>query len=225
MLLAKRLIGKKLESGIEIDCPDDVSLMNCLGMNCPGPEDGQYDPSTDTGYYGFVEAADFILGDALAANISLAAGHAQFSDGGWLKFYVGPGASFNSGSSAYVVFIAKMNMRHSVSWDDINAVGAADGTATVGIGGLTYSSRLVTGDCVDSEWNGLMYRVHSTDGTWDEYSNAELAIANYNGRATWAFESRGLYRGRNSISDCTRLATDYATATTGWRPALVPALL
>lgn len=143
----------------------------------PGPTSMQYDAATDTGYYGEVAAADLITGASLASAIGLSAGTAM-ADAGWLKFYVGPNADCNRGSSAYVLFAAKMPLRHSLSWDHINTARPVDGSgAAITIGDDSYKVRLFTGadadpstytlgtSCADnpgenSEWNALMYRIH-----------------------------------------------------------------
>jgi hypothetical protein len=150
-------------------------------MGPSGPEvDHQYDPVSDTGYYGFVESADLITGDALASQIGLTAGGAQFSDSGWFKFYVGPCAACNrtSPKRPYVIYVASMPYRYSTSWDAINAVNAVYGDRIETIGSHDYRVRLIQGattnptatsygtSCaddpgLDSEWNELFYRIHT----------------------------------------------------------------
>lgn len=144
----------------------------------PGPTTGTYDPATDTGYYGLVPFTDLISGDSLASTIGLTAGLAQDSEAGWLKFYVGPDAACNRGSTAYVIFVAKMPFRNNLSWNNIDTAKAVDGSdAAITIGDYDYKVRLMQGadadpstytygtNCADnpgenSEWNALMYRIH-----------------------------------------------------------------
>jgi hypothetical protein len=146
----------------------------------PGPVFGQYDSVTDTGYYGFVDTADLITGDALATQIGLTAGTAQFSTSGWFKFYVGPNSSCNRTSPVrpYVIYVASMPYRYNLSWDHINGVNAVYGDRTETIGSHDYRVRLIQGattdptatsygtTCaddpgLDSEWNELFYRIHT----------------------------------------------------------------
>ena len=147
----------------------------------PGPTTGTYDPDTDTGYYGEVSHTDLISGDSLASTIGLTAGSAQDSTAGWLKFYVGPDAACNRGSTAYVIFVAKMPYRNNLSWNSINSAKAVDGSdAAITISGEDYKVRLMQGadadpstytygtSCADnpgenSEWNDLFYRIHEDE--------------------------------------------------------------
>lgn len=122
-------------------------------------------PVTEGGvsFLGEFPANGFMNGAALASAIGLTAGTAQHSNEPWLKFNL-------DGKTLYV---NKKSYRHSISWDQINAVGAVFGTATVTINGLTYKVRLLKGAASDpiygggalhdpvqswgSEWNRLMY--------------------------------------------------------------------
>jgi len=149
----------------------------------PGPTTGIYDATTDTGYYGEVSHTDLISGDSLASTIGLTAGTGQYSTAGWLKFYVGPDAACNRGSTAYVIFVAKMPYRNNLSWNSINSAKAVDGSdAAITIGGEDYKVRLMQGadadpstytfgtSCADnpgenSEWNALFYRIHEDEPT------------------------------------------------------------
>jgi hypothetical protein len=132
----------------------------------PGPTTGQYDATTDTGYYGLVTSADLTDGPTLASDIGLSAGTAFNNDAGWLKFYVGPAADCNKDGVAKVLFIAKETIRNNLSWDDIYLAGAVYGTgdngtasastgttatqdAQVTYGGTTYKVRLLTGSATD----------------------------------------------------------------------------
>ena len=171
MLLSQRLISTLRASG------GGGGGMLEIG---PGPTTGQYDATTDTGYYGEVSAAELITGAALASGIGLGAGTAM-ADAGWLKFYVGPNADCNRGSMAYVLFVAKMPLRYGLSWDQINTAHPVNGSgAQITIGADSYKVRLLTGADADpstysataagtncaqnpgagSEWNDLLYRIH-----------------------------------------------------------------
>ena len=118
---------------------------------------------TTEGYYGRVLSADFISGDALAASIGLSTGISQYSTVDWLKFSI-DGKTF---------FSPMKPIRHSSTWNDINALGAVYGGKTIIINELTYKVRLWKGANIDpyiessadkssigSEWNRLMYPIH-----------------------------------------------------------------
>ena len=175
MNLAQRIMmARRMGNSVCEDMPLPI------GYGIPGPGCGQYDPVTDTGYYGEVAAADLITGDALASLIGLTAGSSQYSNAGWFKFYVGPAAACNRNNNgyAYVAYVAKMPNRLSISWDQINAVNAVYGNRREPILGMNCQVRLITGaeadptdypanntSCLDdaginSEWNELFYRIH-----------------------------------------------------------------
>ena len=162
MLLSQRLISTLRASG---------------GGSGPGPQEMTYDAATDTGYYGEVSAAELVTGAALASVIGLSDGTAS-ADAGWLKFYVGPNADCNRGSTAYVLFVAKMPLRRNLNWHHINNARPVNGSgAQITVGTDSYKVRLLTGADADpstytagttcaqnpgagSEWNDLFYRIH-----------------------------------------------------------------
>ena len=104
----------------------------------PGPTEMNYDPETDTGYYGLVNSEDFISGDDVATGIGLSAGNSQHSDTPWMKFYVGENAACNAfvrrgqTAQAYVAFIPQKTIRNNLSWNDIYDAGAVFGTGDDG---------------------------------------------------------------------------------------------
>ena len=149
-------------------------------------------------FVGEVGASEFITGDQLASAIGLTAGVSQHSNAGWLHF-----EDTVDGKTKY---ISKKPLRHSVSWDSINARGAVFGTATVVIKGDTYKVRLLSGANSNPatgssgwdapythgcEWNRLMYHISAkpfrdasntlasegiTEGDWASYSEADLLM-------------------------------------------------
>jgi hypothetical protein len=153
-----------------------------------------------TPFLGEVSAADFISGNALASAIGLTQGTAQHSDAGWLKF--------KDPVDGRIKFVAKRPLRRGLSWNAIDARGAAKGTRTVTINGQTYRVRLLkalgslstsgkTGydhpDTHGSEWNRLMYHISGKpfaninntlasegidEGDWASYSETDLAMRN-----------------------------------------------
>jgi len=179
----------------------------------------------DFGYFGFVSAAELITGNTLASNISLSAGTAQFSDAGWFKW------AYNQ----KILFAAKKSFRHSISWDQIHAIGAVFGTKTVSIGGKTYKARLLTGGNGQpaseggGEWNMVMYGVHQNYlPPWDYYNDQDLQTHNSygNGSYSWCQETGSadasfrVYRGFFGVSAFGAYLSSSAGTDYGWRPVL-----
>lgn len=114
-------------------------------------------------FLGEVPTSGFINGTELASAIGLTAGTAQHTNEPWLHFEL-------DGKTLYV---AKKPYRRSVTWNQINAVGAVFGSCRVVIDGLEYKVRLLktaVGDTYagsiglydpegawGSEWNRLFY--------------------------------------------------------------------
>ena len=197
----------------------------------PGVQAGQYDVTTDTGYYGFVPASEFITGLDLATLTGFTAGTNQNSDAGWLKFYVGPTAVCNTTpGTAKCIFIAKQTLKHSASWNQINTAGLVYGTRNITVLGQTYSVRLMTGGTVlhgtDSEWPQFMYRVHvdqpGNNDSWGTFSDSELSVAVGNGFRTWTQERIGTEATYWGFSITNWYKTNSSTTAIGygWRPVL-----
>lgn len=119
--------------------------------------------NSNAGYFGVVPSSALITGDALSIAVGISAGTAQHGIE-WLKFII----------DGKIIFVAKKAIRHTVSWDQINAVGAAVGSKTVAIAGKTYKVRLMKGarnnpsaygdadrEAIGSEWNRLMLPIHT----------------------------------------------------------------
>lgn len=138
------------------------------------------------GWFGEVSANDFISGDELARKVGITAGTSQNSNCGWLKFaYMGK-----------VEFVAKKTIRHSISWDNINAANAVTGQRTIDIGGKTYKIRLMKGKTegkqndsnsdnghiiMGSEWNKLMLPIHQkAPSNWVCKFNVNSPTKNWN---------------------------------------------
>ncbi len=150
----------------------------------PGPK-ALRGGNLQAGFFGEVLASDFITGDELAIRIGLTAGTSQYSNEPWLKFsYLGK-----------IEFVAKKPFRHSISWDDINAVGAVFGNKTININGKTYKVRLMKGKTEGkqddrsaysgtinhgSEWNRLMLPIHeSAPSNWKYKDNVNSPTENW----------------------------------------------
>ncbi|ASV44501.1 hypothetical protein PBI_SCTP2_486 [Salicola phage SCTP-2] len=142
------------------------------------------------GFFGEVLASELFTGPELASEINLTAGIAQYDNEPWLKFaYKGE-----------ILYVAKKPYRHTVSWDDIQAVDAVYGgenDAEVGKSGYNFKVRLLKGasndptswddsgtddegasnsrydpvESIGSEWNNLIYKVHEYSPVNQEGSN------------------------------------------------------
>lgn len=168
------------------------------------------------GFFGEVTTANLISGEDLCAAIGLTAGTPQHSDEPWLKF----------ARNGKVLYVAKKTYRHSISWNDINAVGAVFGEAVVRIGNTSYVVRLLSSE----EWNALIYPVHVDYGQWAQYTDADLLVHyNYgNGSNSWTLTISGslrVLRGHSSVSDSYTYSPSNSAAYCGFRPCLVPILL
>lgn len=164
---------------------------------------------TNVGYFGVTTSAELISGDALATLLGLTAGTSQNSDAGWLKY-------LDKGDLKYV---AKKTFRHSMSWNDINAVNAVFGDRIVEIGNHVFAIMLLsTGD-----WERLIYPVHINYGTFASFSNADLNVVSGNGRGTWTSTPNGsfrIFRGFSSVEYSLGDSPTYDNSYFGFRPVL-----
>lgn len=196
-------------------------------------------------FLGEQSVTGFINGLQLASAIGLTAGTAQHSTQPWLHFTL-------DGKTLYV---AKKPYRYSVSWNQINAVNAVSGSRTVIINGRTYKVRLLksvasgntyTGsnayDPIEtwgSEWNRLMYPIHSGNGTTvsgegfyfgtlAQYTDTDLVVHRDagNGARCWCQENLSsssttrVYRGNIGVSYLSWSAASTVSTYDGWRPVL-----
>ena len=169
------------------------------------------------------------------------------NDGGWLHFYVGKNATCNRSGKPYEIFVSKKTVRYGISWNHINSKNGIEGKPVIANNGITYTCRLLTGadanpatnrNGMGSEWNNLIYRVHSevvNTGTnkqiganWANMSDTELGV-NYqttpNGSFSWCQEhyraATRVSRGDSSVSNFGDYNPTSATTLNGWRPVLV----
>ena len=199
----------------------------------------QYDPITDTGYYGEVASAQFYTGTQISTATGVTSGTLQNDTEGWLKFYW----------HGQVLFIAKKTYRYNLSWDSINSANAVYGVnlgstgkkSITHIGSSTkYDVKLMKGGIKDPspasggrQWNELLYRVCTGTETgqiganWANLApNADLGINSSNGSYTWCqevFQPNTAYRvvrGDASLSGFYRGTSSSAVTTYGWRPCL-----
>ncbi len=223
------------------------------------------------GFYGEVLSGDFITGDVLATTIGLSAGTSQHSSSNWLKFasngktILVPKLTFRHSMNWEDIYQAG-----AVYGDDTNGSNPS-GTArlqdtVVTVDGFDYRVRLLRGAGTDpttqgadglwygydvdlgdgSEWNRLIYPIHSGDHTevdnptphtdpnadpyasWASYSDTDLlvdAVAGY-GSFNLCMESAGdistarVARGGNGLTWLSRYSSTSSANMFGWRPVL-----
>lgn len=123
------------------------------------------------GYFGRVQAADFIDGPALLSALSIGAlGWWNVPSSEWLKFALG-------GKTLYV---PRGCLARYVSYNQIQGQGLTGRSVTVR--GKQYTVRLLT----DSEWTTLMPRVtagggNGGTGVWDTYTFPEISQSSAGG--------------------------------------------
>ena len=225
------------------------------------------------GFFGEVSADELFRGDELALMVGVTEGVAQNSAAGWLKFAHNNKIKYIAKQAfRHTVSWDHLYSRGIVYGTDDDGV-APRGTATnqyttVEKDGSQFVVRLTTGangdpfDDTDptayaegmhllnlgagSEWNELMYRVHSavpsdplTDGmtadrhggpqvgdNWANYGNADLNIGTGNGIASWCQESSlgasayRVIRGSSDLAFFGRTTGSVAYSYPGWRPCL-----
>lgn len=200
----------------------------------------QYDPITDTGYYGEVTSAQFYTGTQISTATGVTSGTLQNDTEGWLKFYW----------HGQVLFIAKKTYRYNLSWDNINSANAVYGVNLGSTGKKTithsgsstkYDVKLMKGAIKDPspasgggrQWNELLYRVCTGTETgqiganWASLTpNTDLGINSGNGSYTWCQEvyqpntASRVFRGIGSLSDFDSDASSRTSTSYGWRPCL-----
>lgn len=217
----------------------DSTLYNAEASGAgPSVASLQYDPITDTGYYGEVTSAQFYTGTQISTATAVTSGTLQNDTEGWLKFYW----------HGQVLFVAKKTYRYSLSWNNINTANAIYGvnlgstgkkTITHSGSSTSYDVKLMKGATKDPspasspgrQWNELLYRVCTGTETGEIGNNwailspsTDLGINSGNGSYSWCQEvyqpntADRVLRGFGSLSGFT-YDTSF-TAVTGWRPCL-----
>lgn len=206
----------------------------------PSVESLQYDPITDTGYYGEVTSAQFYTGTQISAATGVTSGALQNDTEGWLKFYW----------HGQVLFIAKKTYRYGLSWDNINSANAVYGinlgsagkkTVTHSGSSTKYDVKLMKGAIKDPspasgggrQWGELLYRVCTGTETgqiganWASLDpNTDLGINNSNGSRSWCQEvyqsntANRVFRGAILLSSFGNDTSSSASTSYGWRPCL-----
>ena len=204
--------------------------------------------NTDTTFLGTIPSDSLFTGQQLSDTMGITEGTLHNNNCGWLHFYVGNSASCNSSGKPYEIFVSKKTVRYGISWNHINSNGGVEGKPVIGNNGITYTCRLLTGADANpatnrhgmgSEWNNLIYRVHSdivdkNNGdnkqigvNWVDMSDKELGVnyeATPNGSFSWCQEhyvsTLRVIRG-GSVSYFHYNGPTSTTTNLGWRPVLV----
>jgi hypothetical protein len=164
------------------------------------------------GFYGEVPTTELVNGEDLCTLIGLTAGTLQNSEEPWLKFAL----------DGKILYVAKKTFRHSISWDNINAIGAVFGEVKLN---RAFKVRLLSTE----EWNLLMYPIHkdhpSGAPNWANYTDQDLLVHNSfgNGSYSWTSTQDGsdrVYRGRYGVSYSYSYTPSEAYAFYGFRPVL-----
>lgn len=200
----------------------------------------QYDPITDTGYYGEVTSAQFYTGTQISTATGVTSGTLHNDTDSWLKFYW----------HGQVLFISKKTYRYNLSWDNINSANSIYGvnlgstgkkTITHSGSSTSYDVKLMKGATKDPspssgggrQWNELLYRVCTGTETGEIGSNwatlspsTDLGINSSNGSYTWCQEvyqpntASRVLRGRDSLSYFSDNTSSGTHTSFGWRPCL-----
>ena len=214
------------------------------------------------GFFGEVPTSELITGDDLATAIGLTAGTSQYSTEPWLKFaldgniiYVAKkpyrhtvswqhiyqaGAVYGTGDNGYNPSGANRLQDANINVDGFSLdVTLLRGANTDPTGTDDYGYDLA--HTHTSEWNRLMYPIHSGVHTntsnpstpsvpyaqWASYSDSDLLVhRNFgNGSYSWVKETpatstQRLFRGLNGVTYVNRTTATSTGTHIGWRPCL-----
>ena len=203
---------------------------------------------TDTTFLGIIPSDSLFTGEELSDIMGITEGNLHNNNCGWLHFYVGKNATCNKTDKAYEIYVTKKAIRHRISWNHINSKGGVEGKPVIANNGITYTCRLLTGadanpstttDGMGSEWNNLIYRVHSeiikedngnnkrVGDNWVDMSDKELGVNYYattTGSFSWCQEhyntAHRVGRGSYSVSHFNSGNPASTYTIYGWRPVL-----
>lgn len=219
----------------------------------PGPQE-LIAGDMSAGFFGEVTSNTLLTYSDLSTTIGVSQGVLiNDEESLWLKFAL----------DDKILYVAKKPVRCRISWEHLNINGGVFGTQ-VSINNNQFTCRILKGASSnptvlgpdglwtgfdidlthDSEWNRLMYPIHSgahTDGThpsnhddpnvlpfgsWNTYNDEELSIIT-NG-ASWCQETPGrssfsswrIYRGEIGISNLNTVSAGGVGVNQAWRPCL-----
>jgi hypothetical protein len=161
---------------------------------------------TNYGYFGEVAADDFINGADLCTLLGVTTGTLINSLAGWSKV----------AKDGQRYLLSKMCIRHTISWNTLNALGCVYGEKLVAVQGGLYAVRMLS----DTEWNALMYPLHTNYDTWASFTDAELGITNMYTLTSKIDGSARTVRGIDSVTRSNTCDPSTATSGYGFRPIL-----
>lgn len=149
-------------------------------INSPGPSD-LIAGNIDAGYYGEVDSSELITGDSLSSSVGISQGNTVTNTPNWIK----------CSSGGAIIYIAKMPIRNSISWDTLNNAGVVFGTKEITYNDLTYKVRLLRAcdQNPGSEGGGELTDLFTKtiDGSWDNFDALDVVTAT--ARWPWAQET------------------------------------
>ena len=215
------------------------------------------------GFFGEVPTSELITGDDLATAIGLTAGTSQFSNEPWLKFALDDNIIYVAKKPyRHTVSWENIYQAGAVYGTGDNGLYPSGGDrlqdAKITVDGFSLDVTLLRGTNTDpaiytsngydmdythtSEWNRLMYPIHSgihTDSSnpsspsvpyaqWATYSDEDLLLHQNlgNGSYSWVQETqntdtaRHFFRGDYGVTRVGSHTATYAVSGFGWRPAL-----
>ena len=215
------------------------------------------------GFFGEVPVTELITGDDLATQIGLTQGTSQFSNEPWLKFALDDNIIYVAKKPyRHTVSWEHIYQAGAVYGTGDNGLYPSGGNrlqdANISVDGFSLDVTLLRGTNTDpaiytgsgydmdythtSEWNRLMYPIHSGIHTsssnpsspsvpyaqWATYSESDLLVQeNFgNGSSSWIQETQNtntssrFVRGRFGVTYADRGTSTNAFNNIGWRPAL-----
>lgn len=207
--------------------------------------------SQQEGFFGEVPTSDLFSGDELSLEVGLSEGSSINSTSPWLKFVTGGKTLFIAkkpfrNNCSWLSLYSHGLIYGEQGPGKTPAQGGADQYTTVSRNATSYIVRCLRGADLDptgypqnsysipggdgaSEWGRLITKVHQVNGTWFNYTNADLGIGwNFPGAHTLCQEAfaadtkqrvfRGIQNGSvEYIGSARDNAADYLH---GWRPVL-----
>jgi len=193
----------------------------------------------ELGYYGSFTSTEVITGASLASLARVTSGTLINSNTVWDGFAIG----------GKRLLIARLPIRHTVSWNVLSNANVVTGDKVVQIKGQAMRVRLLRGAATSptnsptdvddptatwgSEWNRLLYRLAATPsngvsgegipfGEWAKLSDTALGLKDY-----WTFcqethtaSGSRVIRGAAGVRRISRIPPTAAISSTVWKPVL-----
>lgn len=155
----------------------------------------------DAGFFGEVTGEELITYEGLATEVGVSEGISQFNaESTWLKFAL----------DNKILYVAKKPIRDKVTWRALNTANVIyENTTNITVGTNTFDVTLLRGAATDptpvptgfnliethgSEWNRLMFPIHSVNHTTG-------SVSRHNDPTAEPFESWATYLDEDLITD------------------------